>query len=159
MQYSAVVFGLLISGCSLAVEPAPIQFKETPLAGQKFDGVSLSVLCELAERVGTDYRAADIEDEEAAALQRQSGQLYLLNIDGATCAKRAQPINLAFVADPERKLVSTWGGMQQDGYEDVWGSCLADTDRSVGDRVVFCEVGYGAGQSAESLAYNPGPAG
>jgi len=151
----ALVLCSIISGCVSAVESAPVQFKATEVAGQKFDGVSLAVLCELADRVGTEYQAADVESERVANLQRELRYLQLLDVTGATCAKAAAPINLAFVAEPQRRLVSTWGGMQVDGYEEVWGSCLADTTREPGNRVLFCEVGSGMESNTETLTYLP----
>ena len=70
MRIFALVLCSIISGCVSAVESAPVQFKATEVAGQKFDGVSLAVLCELADRVGTEYQAADVESERVANLQR-----------------------------------------------------------------------------------------
>ncbi len=159
MRLGAFGFCCFVSACSLGLEPAPIEYKTFDLSGQKFDGVPLAILCELASRVGTDYLAEDVKPDDATKLRDQRVQYDFLNVEGATCAEAGAPIALAFVADPDRRLVSTWGGMQDDGFEDQWGSCLADTARTPGDSVLFCELGTGVQSSLDNSASYTLPAG
>ncbi|MEM9225586.1 MAG: hypothetical protein AAGA24_03660 [Pseudomonadota bacterium] len=144
MRTSTVAVIFVLAGCAAAVNPAPIQYKSTQKSGPAVDGVELAVLCELAERIGTNYLAAGIGTDEAQALQQKRRYLNLLNIDGVSCGRADDVLDLPFVSDPERRLVSTWGGYNHEGTRDGWGSCLADTNRPAGDRVVFCEVSAAA---------------
>ena len=119
---------------------APIMFKSPQAAGLLIDGVEQSVLCELADKAGTYYLASDVDEAEAIELEEKRVFLNLLNVEGAVCGRVTETLDLPFVSDPQRLLVSTWGEFPSEENGDVWGSCIADTSRKAGDRVVYCEV-------------------
>lgn len=159
MRYGGWVCLLFLPGCVVSVLPAPIEFKTVEADEPAIDGVELSTLCELASRVGTEYRASDLEEDEVLDLEQQRRYLNILNIDGVVCGNEEAPIDLPFVADPDRRFVSTWGSMSDFGLEDDWGSCLADTLRTPGDRVVFCELGSVSQTAIEEPDFDVRPTG
>ena len=141
MRYGAIAIIALVSSCTLMPETAPIMFKTSKASsGPLVDGVELSVLCELADKVGTAYLAADVDEAEARRLDELRLNFNLLEVEGISCGRPEDTLDLPFVADPQRQLVSTWGEFPSDHNGDVWGSCVADTSRKAGDRVVSCEV-------------------
>jgi len=122
-------------------ETAPIMFKTSKASsGPLVDGVELSVLCELADKVGRPYLAADVDEAEARRLDEMRLNFNLLEVEGVSCGRPEDALDLPFVSDPQRRFVSTWGEFPSDHNGDVWGSCIADTSRKVGDRVMSCEV-------------------
>lgn len=141
MRYPVFVVLALLAGCTVAPDRAPIMFKDRAASpGPLVDGVPLSVLCELADKVGTEYLASDVKQDEALEIEQRRLNFNLLEIEGVSCGRPDDILDLPFVSDPQRTLVSTWGEFQSRDNGDVWGSCVADTSRPIGDHVVYCEI-------------------
>ncbi len=141
MRYGAIAIIGLVSGCTLVPETAPIMFKTSKASpGPLVDGVEISVLCELADKVGRPYLASDVDKAEVRRLEELRLNFNLLEIDDISCGRPEDTLDLPFVSDPQRQLVSTWGEFPSSHNGDVWGSCIADTSRKAGSRVVYCEI-------------------
>lgn len=138
-----IVFAMLsaCAGCSVVPATAPILFKTSSIpTGPDVDGVELATLCELVDRVGAAYQAPDVDDDTVAEVEARRLNFDLLDIGDASCGRPEDVIALPFVSDPQRTLVSTWGEFARDERDPVWSTCIADTSRPAGDRVVHCEV-------------------
>ncbi len=138
-----IVFAILgaCAGCTAIQATAPIQFKTSSVpTGPDIDGVELATLCELIKRVGKVYQAPDMDDVAIAEIEGRRLNFDLLEIGDASCGRPEDVIELPFVSDPQRTLVSTWGEFVDDTGAPVWGTCIADTSRKPGDRVVHCET-------------------
>ncbi|MEM9938757.1 MAG: hypothetical protein AAF768_07920 [Pseudomonadota bacterium] len=155
MRYGAVLSLFALAGCEITPVNAPIAYKISQANGEEFDGVELSVLCELADRIGTDYQAADIDDLTLDDLEQQLGNLTLLSTDEVFCGGKDEPIGLPFTVDPQRRLISTWSEFSDASSGGTWGTCIADTARPEGNRVILCEIGDAS--AGPSLPFNLNP--
>ncbi len=150
MRYAAAAGLSLIAACAVGPQTAPIQYKTPLSAEQPVDGVDLSIMCELAERIGTNYHVVGVDKSAATALEDQYGALSYLNSEGVQCGQDI--IDLAFVIDPRTRMISTWGEARNSNPVGHWGSCLADPTRLPGDRVIYCEVQAQDGVALEIAA-------
>ena len=140
MRHGAFAAVILVAGCTMTPQGAPVWYKTPAKAAIQYDGVDLTLICELADRLGTDYLAPDLTHEEAQAMPDMWGQLEMLSLDNVSCGRPGDLLDLPFVSDPQRRLVSTWSEIDSSEVTEAWASCLADTTRAQGDRVVYCEV-------------------
>lgn len=148
----------LVAACEAFPTTAPITYKTSQAGSVLIDGVPLGVLCELAERVGTEYIASDIPEEEAKSLEAQRTVLDLLDTAGAICGGSETPLDIPFTADADRRIVSTWSEFALEEDQSQWGSCVADTARAANNRVVFCEISSALDASAASSSFKLVPA-
>lgn len=157
MRYGVILSCLAIAGCELPPENAPIAFKVSQASGELIDGIELSVLCELSKRMGTEYRASDVDMASLLEVEQSFGSQRLLNVGDVVCGGQDGTLELPFTLDEQRGLVSTWSelGGETEDEDTAWVSCVADLSRPEGDRVILCEVN--AATASPNLPFNLNP--
>ncbi|MDJ0920004.1 MAG: hypothetical protein QNI84_02675 [Henriciella sp.] len=157
MRRAVILSCLLLAGCEIPPENAPIAFKISQTNSEIIDGVELSVLCELSQKIGTEFRAAEYDEASQFESEAVFSSQRLLNVGEVYCGGQDEPIGLPFTLDEQKGLVSTWSELppQDDEQDTAWGSCLADLTRPEGDRVILCEIGTAS--STPNLPFNLNP--